>query len=307
MTIALAGSNWYGIKSHSDELISEFVKKYGDISLEKIDAAETEFAEILSAVESLPFLVAKKMVVIKDLSANKTAAENLEQIINGAGEETELLIVEPAVDKRTSYYKQLKNLTTFHEYSELNEEDLAKWLVSEAKIRSAHLTMPDARFIVQRAGTDQLKLSHELDKLAQYDSKITKAAIEKLVDEVPASTVFNLIDSVFAGNLAKALKIYDDQRKLRVEPQAIHGLLVWQMHAVNLACTAPPGVSSSELAKESGISPFVMQKSVRIAQQMGRQKVSDFMQLLRDIDFRAKRQTFDYDEALRFAIISLAG
>lgn len=306
MTTTLSGINAFQRNAHLQKIISAFTAEHGELALEKLEAENVTYDQIAGAVESLPFLASKKMVVIYDLSLNKDAAEKLEDLTKLTGETTDLVIVETKPDKRGSYYKQLKKITDFHEFNELDENAMVGWLVQEATAFGATLSRTDASYLVQRVGVNQLRLSHELEKLAQYDKKITKQTINELTDDSPSSTVFNLIDSVFSGNVKQAIKIYDEQRMQKVEPQAIQGMLVWQMHAVAVAVSAPNSVNAAQIAKDSGMSPYVIQKSQRIANAMGRTKVIDFMKLLRDFDYRSKHEAFDYDEALRYAILSLA-
>lgn len=306
MTVALTGTNSFLVRSEARRLADSFVKEHGDLALEKLDGTAAGRDQIIGAVESLPFLAGRKMVVVQDLSANQQASEALEQIIERTNDSTDLVIVEAKLDKRGVYYKQLKKLAGFKEFNELDEALLADWLVEEAKGQKAVLNKRDAGYLVERVGTDQMRLSRELEKLRQYDPKISRQSIDQLTDENPSSTIFNLIDSAFSGNLAQALRIYDEQRRQKVEPQAIHGMLVWQMHNVAVTAAAPSDMNSAEIAKQSGISPFVVQKSQRIAHKMGRRKIIEFMELLRDIDYRSKRETLDYDEALRYAIVTLA-
>lgn len=306
MTIALSGANAFLRNEKLQQLTQNFVKEHGDLALEKIEAEATEYNQIIGAVESLPFLASKKMVILHDLSLNKEASEKLEDLIRLAGDTTDLVIVESKVDKRSAYFKQLKKTTDFHEFNELDDSTMTNWLVNEAQALGATLTRSDASYLVQRVGVNQLKLSHELQKLIQYNPRITKQTINELTAENPSSTIFNLIDSIFSGNVAHAMRIYDEQRQQKVEPQAIQGMLVWQMHAVAIAASAPSSVNTAQIAKDSSMSPYVIQKSQRIAQAMGRTKVIEFMKLLRDFDYRSKREVFDYDEALRYAILSLA-
>lgn len=305
MIISLVGTNWFGVKSELEKLASTFVHEHGDLALERIDAGDVSYEQILGAIESLPFLASKKMVVLSELSTNKDASEKLDKLIERAGDTTDLVILESKLDKRSVYYKQLKKLTEFHEYNELDEQAMANWLVDQARASGAVMGVGDARYLVQRVGINQTALSHELEKLALYDSKISRQTIDLLTDEAPSSTIFNLIDRVFAGQLDKALKLYDEQRAQKVEPQAMHAMLVWQMHVVAL-CANAKGKSSQQIASDAGLSPFVVQKSQAIASRMGNQKISEFLDLLTEIDRRSKSQTLDYDEALRYAITTLA-
>ncbi len=306
MISVLSGTNVFLRNLERNRLINAFTNEHGDLALEQLDAAEASYEQILAAIESLPFLATKKLVVISDLSLNKDASEKLDLLLERAGDTTDLIITETNPDKRTTYYKLLKKQAGFTEYNELDENGLVNWLVKEAEGRGAKLSRGDAGFLVGRVGLNQLKLSNELDKLLQFNPVITRQAISDLIDETPSSTIFNLIDAVFAGDLSRALAMYDDQRQQRVDPQAIHGMMVWQMHAVAIAVSAPKGTPAAQIAKDAGLSPFVVQKSQRIASKMGAVKVREFTKLLRDIDYKGKHQTFDYDEALRYAIVSLA-
>jgi DNA polymerase III subunit delta len=306
MITVVGGENRYQTQAHAQRLINDFIAEYTDLGVERFDAQEVDFQTIQSATDSLPFLVSKKLVIVENFSVLKEASDNLKQLQEATGDSVDVLIVEAKLDKRSAYYKFLKKQSYFHEYGELDERALVNWLVAEAKARDGSLSTADARFLIQRQGLDQLRLSNELHKLLNYDKHVTKATIELLTTETPATTIFNLIDSIFSGNARQALRIYDEQRRMRVEPQAIQGMLVWQMHAVAMVASAPKSLPAQDLAKTVGMSPFVVQKSQRIASKMNRQAILACLQQLRDIDYKSKRYALDYDEALRFAIVSLA-
>src|ERR1035437_9319822 len=120
MIVALTGSNFFGLRRRLDELTSKFVAEQGELALERIEAEGVDLQAVLDAVQSLPFLASRKMVVVRDLSANKPAAEAVEQIISSTEETTDLIIYEPEPDKRTSYFKVLKSQTQLEEFSELD-------------------------------------------------------------------------------------------------------------------------------------------------------------------------------------------
>jgi DNA polymerase III delta subunit len=67
MIITLAGSNFYSLNRRLDELAGKFLAEHGELALERIDAEEADPAAILEAVQSLPFLASRKMVVLRSL------------------------------------------------------------------------------------------------------------------------------------------------------------------------------------------------------------------------------------------------
>lgn len=304
MIKTLTGSNSFGLRQRFDELTRKFVEEHGELALERIDAEETETQTILDALHNLPFLASKKMVVVRGLGQNKSAAEQIEQIIDAAGEDTDLILYEPAPDKRTAYFKTLKSKTQLEEFNELDVHGLAKWLEQEAKNRGGELSLNDAGYLIERVGTDQTLLSNELDKLIAYELKITRQNIELLTEPLPQSKVFDLLDAAFAGNKGRALRLYDEQRSQKVEPQAILAMIAWQLQLLTLTKYAD-GKSTTQIAKDLGMNPYPISKAARLAHKLSETKLKEMTDFAFDIDLRSKTSVLDLDEALKTYITTL--
>lgn len=302
----LAGTNWEPLKAELDRLIADFVANHGDLAVEKIDLEEAELDQLLAAVESLPFLAEKKLVVASKLSAQKEASEILQKLIERAGEATDVIIVEGKLDKRGTYYKALKKLPNFKEFNELDQAGLERWSVAYVTEKGGSLSSRDSRYLVERIGTSQTLMARELDKLLAFDPKITRDSIDDLTEATPQTTIFNLVDQVFSGQAQKALDLYDEQRLQKVEPQAIIGMFAWQLHVLAVVAQAPSDMSDQAIAKRSGISPFVIGKSRRLVRAMSIHDVRRYLATLRKIDLDSKSKTIDLDDALKYFILSLA-
>ncbi len=174
MIITLTGENTFGLQRELDKAVKDFIKQHGDLALERLDGEEVELAKIREAATSLPFLASKKLVVLRAPGANKQFAEQAEQILEDIPETNEIILVEPKLDKRTAYYKYLKNDTDFREFPEMDQHGLANWLTTVAKEKDGSLSPADARYLVERIGPNQQLLSNELEKLLLYDSKIDR-------------------------------------------------------------------------------------------------------------------------------------
>ena len=74
MIVAITGNNYFLMQRKLHEIVNKFVAEHGELALQKIDAEEAEPAAILEAVQSLPFLASHKLVVIRNMSANKVAS-----------------------------------------------------------------------------------------------------------------------------------------------------------------------------------------------------------------------------------------
>ncbi len=298
MLTVLTGSNTFGLRRELSRLVEAFVAEYTNLGLERLDGEEAGFDRIRESVESLPFLASRKLVVLSSPSANKDFLEKAAGLLGGAPETTDVIIVEPKLDKRLSYYKFLKKSTEYKEFNELDEHGLTRWLVDEAKGRGGTLSQNDARYLVDRVGVSQQLLSNELAKLVGYNPIITRQTIELLTDLAPQSTIFELLDAALAGKTKRAFELYAEQRALKVEPQQIIAMLVWQLHVLALVKAAGQRDPAS-IAKEARLNPFVVRKSLAIAQRLTSAELKALIHRTLRLDLRLKSQSIDADEALQ--------
>ncbi|HSW78596.1 MAG TPA: DNA polymerase III subunit delta [Candidatus Babeliales bacterium] len=304
MIATLTGPNYFLLKQRLDELTSKFVAEYGELALERVDAEEAEPQAISDAIQSLPFLSTKKMVIVRGLGNNKAANGQIEQIIDSAGDSTDVIFYEPSPDKRASYFKMLKNKTQVEEFAELDTRDLARWLVQETKNKGGTLSSADASYLVDRVGANQQLLANELEKLFIYEPKITRENIDLLTQKTPQSKVFDLLDAAFAGDKERALELYEDQRAQKVEPQAIMAMIAWQLKLLTLAKTGK-NKTSEQIAREAGVSPYPIMKAQNLAGKIDNQKLVAMVSDALEIDEKGKTTAIDLDEALKTYIVTL--
>jgi DNA polymerase-3 subunit delta len=305
MIITLTGENAFGLQRELNKLVNDFVEQHGDLALERVDGEEVELARLQEAVTGLPFLASKKLVVLRVPSANKQFAEQAEQILGDIPETNDIVLVEPKLDKRTAYYKYLQKKTDFHQFPALDQQGLARWLTEAAKAQNGTISAADARYLVERVGTDQQMLSNELEKLLLYDSKIDRRTIDLLTDQTPQSTIFQLLEAAFAGHTKTVLKLYADQRAQKVEPAQIIAMLAWQLHVLAIVKTAGDR-SADTIAKEARLNPFVVRKSQGIARDLTLPELKKLIDDLLKIDIAMKSTSIDADEAMQHYLINLA-
>lgn len=305
MIATLTGPNDFARSAELAKLVAAFVAQHGDMAMERLDGEQHSAARMRESVSSLPFLTPRKLVVLARPGAQKAWAEHIGDILQEISEATDVILLEPKLDKRLSYYKTLKKQTDFREFAELDANGLSRWAASYAATLGGTLSPSDARFLVARVGTNQQLLAQELHKLLAYDPHITKARIELLCDPLPQSTVFELLDAAFAGRTRRALELYEEQRALKVEPQAIIAMLAWQLHVLAVVATAD-GRSADEVARTARLNPFVVRKSQALARALSLPTLKAHIQELLRLDIRLKTQNIDAEEALQLFLLRLA-
>lgn len=294
------------------------------MGLERLDGEAASFERLQEVLQSLPFLADKKMVVLTAPSANKQFMEQAERLLTELPQTTEAVIVEPKLDKRLAYYKLLKKQKNFREFLPLDEAMLIKWVCGEAKRRGASISSSDARYLVERVGTDprllvrtggqsglggrvgtnEQLLASELEKLAIHNARITRASIDLLTEPAAQSTVFELLEAAFVGDHKKALELYHEQRIMKVEPQQVIAMLAWQLHILALIKAAGQR-SPEDIAREAKISPFVVRKSAVIARHLTVAQTRRLIADLLTIDMRLKRESLNADDALQHYLMTL--
>jgi DNA polymerase-3 subunit delta len=305
MVITLTGENDFTRSQTLRTLVADFVSAESDLALERIDAGETEFVRIQEALTSVPFLASKKMVVITEPSKNKQFADAAAALLKDLPDTTELILHEPNFDKRSSLYKLLKKTTDFREFTAMDELALAKWAVAEAKEQGSTLSSSNARYLVERIGNNQQMLANEIEKLSILGGDIDRERIDRLTEATPQSTIFQLIDAALRGDRKQALKLYDEQRVLKVEPQQIIGMFAWQLHAMALIKAAGDR-PTDQIAREAKLNPYVVGKTATLTRGLSlagvRRKIDDLL----TIDLRSKRESLDLDAALQAFILEFS-
>lgn len=230
--------------------------------------------------------------------------EQIEQIISSIGDTTNVVFYEPQIDKRMIYFKVLKSQTQFEEFNELDPQNLAKWLVEETKMEGGRLGLADANYLVERVGTNQSLLASELNKLLIYKSEITRQNIDLLTEPRPQSKIFDLLDAAFAGRKERALKLYDEQRAQKVEPQAILAMIAWQLQQIAITKTAG-NRSITQVSKDSGMKEYPLRKAKNLADKLSDKDLKKMVSEVLNIDWRGKTTALDMDEAIKTYIVSL--
>jgi DNA polymerase-3 subunit delta len=302
MFTILSGENGWAIKREADKLVDAFLKEQGELVLERFEGEDTSLDQVVGALTSVPFLASKKLVVLRRATENSELTSGIEKIVEAASGDNDLLLVEGKLDKRSVYYKSLKKVAGFKEFTTNVGPGLAAWCVDEAEIRGASLSRADAAYLVERVGSDQSLLAQEIDKLATYDGKITRQTINLLTDPTPESSIFDLLSAAFSGQHKKALELYEQQRAQKVEPFAILSMIGWQLHQIALAKTSGES-SASNLARKARLSPYSAEKALSLSRNMTLKDIKEVAADLVDIEYRAKTSSYDIDEALRTLIV----
>lgn len=305
MIVTLTGANAFLLQTELQQIVRDFVAAYTDMAVERFDGEESVTDRMRESIHSLPFLTARKLVVLREPGKQKQFAEAITEVLRDVPDTTDLVIVEPKLDKRLAYYKALKKITDFREHAELDANGLNRWAVQYVQQTGGKLAQADAKALVDRVGANQQMLQHDLDKLLAFNPQITSQSIQELTDYTPQSTVFELLDAAFSGNTKRMMALYDEQRALRVDPQAILAMVAWQL-SILVTVKAAGRRPADEIAKAAKLNPYVVRKSQSAVRNLSLDRLRQLVASLLQLDVRLKRESIDADEATRLLLLGIS-
>jgi DNA polymerase III subunit delta len=302
--MTFTGENTFAIAAAERHIVAAFAAKHGANGVERVDAENLTPARLPDLLQGATLFAPSRLVVIKNLGANKQILEPLTEALQNAADDTTVVIADGALDKRTKLYKFLKAKSNFKEFAALSDQQLATWLQGEATRLGGALGSPEARFLVERGGRDQWRLANEIDKLVHYSPEVTHAAIEQLVEATAEGTAFELLDAALGGKSENLSRLITALRT-EEDPYKLFGLLASQVHALAVV-TAAGQRSADAIAKDSGLHPFVVRKTQNVARRLGRERAAQIAADVATCDMQLKSTSADPWDLLQLCLLKIA-
>lgn len=300
MIITFSGDNDFLIAEELSKLKDKLFKTASDLNVTVINSDEADLDDLKLELSGYSLFASERLFILNEPSKIKGFADQIEELSTVIPEETSVIINEPSLDKRKSYYKYLLKNTDFKQLDKLAKPSLEKWLIKYVSDQLGNISNSDAAYLIDRIGDDQLRLSQEVNKLILYSKDITRHSIDLLTEQSDQSTIFELLDAAFSLSPAKALIVYNGQRLRRVEPEQILAMLSWQLNTLALY------MSSKNTSASSGLSPYTESKARQIATKLPYLRLKQLIKELTNLDFRYKTMTLDLDEGLKNFIVDLS-
>ena len=294
------GDNHYAKQARINELISKHPKD----TAERLDGESMDVSDLQNLTAQSLFSEAR-IIVVSQFSLNKKVAQQLTEVINRIPEATDVIFDELSVKKNTTFYKLLAKHGKAEEFKALGDSQVASWATQYATEIGANMDRSAAAYLVQRAGTNQLLLKNEIDKLALHNSNITKQSIELLVEAKPEDNVFDLLELIAKGKAGEAKSMYRELRQSQAEPHYVMSMIGWQLG--NMATVvAHKGKTAQQIASDAGISPYVAQKSLATTRNMTIPAVRRILDLATETDLALKKSAAPADELVEQLIDRLS-
>lgn len=288
------------------KVLQEFIAVNGDMAVDVIDTESADLATIIDSVTTVPFLSPKRLVVLRYLSANKDAAAAVDMVLDRVADTTDVLFIEARLDARSVYAKTLKKrLTEVQSFDSVEGPMLQDWVMNSAKQLNGSINAASAQLLIDRVGSNQQLLHNELSKLVLVSADITDETIKEMTHISPHSSVFAMLDSIMQGSVSEASRLYYEQRVQGMEPQAILGMIAWQLHILAMIVVSKDQ-SVDSIATTTKLNPFVIRKNKAIAKNISRVQMVHLLDAAIESDMRIKTGKSRPDQEVHVLLLTLA-
>lgn len=321
MILFFYGADSFRSQEKVNQLKNRFLEKDSSGSgLSCIDFAEkTPTSAFSEAISTGGLFSEKRFVIVRDAicaTSADTQKELLSIIKNSPGlakdNDTVVLLWESDEPKKNgALFKYLASNSKKQEFAPLTGAALSKWIVQRISDISTNLSIDQktADLLVAYTGNDLYVLSNEITKLASYreSGKITADDVELLVKAKIDSTIFETIEALTSGNKQKALELFHQQLNKGEDAYYILSMYVYQVrNLLKIAdCVEQSNTNHFNIAKETKLHPFVVQKSIPHVHKLSLEKIKQMLSNLADIDREVKTGKVDLILALDMFITSI--
>lgn len=303
MILFLYGADTYRSKRKLDDIRAKYLREIdpSGLNLQQFDGERADFDEIRACIHAAPFLVGKRLVIVKDAiaSAKKKQGEAFAEMLDKVPDDTILVVYEHEDAEELAdapAFEKLKGGKFYPEFKPMGPKELQTWILQEAKARGAAFSKDALTAYLPMAGVDAWKISGELDAMAASAAASGKNVIEleAIRDFSHAHTeesIFDFLDAIGTRRADVAAKLMDRLLFQGETEVALLSRLQAHVRGLLVACelSASGEASKDRLARELGMHPFA---AAKILSQSRYHKLPDLERLfiwLVDADEKLKK------------------
>lgn len=280
------GENDFEIRRQIDSVTTKFAEKYGLYSITKIDALTTDPQNLLAEIVNVNLFTENRLIVLTNATKNKSVWAMLGENLARIPSETELIIIEPSPDKRTKTFRELQKTAKIREFKLPKNRDLTEFIISEAANSRVEIKRDAVDELIIYTGGNPWRITSEIAKFKALNQVMTRELIQNLVEPELSASAFKVLDNLLSG---KREEVNSELSKLRQVEDANRflGLLASQIFAL-AAAVASKNHSNSEVAKETGTHPFVMDKMFVTARRIDQREIQRISKIVAETDAKMK-------------------
>ncbi len=309
MIIFLHGSDTFRSRRQLKKMVDKFKvdRDPEGLNTAVLDCTKEELPKVMEQILAMPFLAEKRMVVLENLLSATKKGDLQEEILKRIEEKTlpeENVYVfwESAGKPKTKVAKELLARLLKEKYAQefaaLSGAQLSAWISTEVKEKGGVISNHALQFLVGNTGSDMWLINSLVEQLLAYrDGKeIISEDVNLFVEEQSDDSIFNLVDAIVAHQPKIVYKMIRQQYKIGKDPHYVFTMLLRQFRILlelRDIYDREDNPNSNALAKELGLHPFVVKKSLPFVKKYNLTELKDIHRQLLDFDIKLKTGSND--------------
>ncbi|HMM98671.1 MAG TPA: DNA polymerase III subunit delta [Anaerolineales bacterium] len=284
----------------------------------RLEARLTSDEELNNAVNAMPFLSDKRLVVLANPSQKYGAGEPRKKFTEFLGRipPTTQLVIYETVEPKEAEKHWLVKWVAKNENAKAEAlmapkaRDMTGWIVNEMKRQGGKISSEAAKRLAELVGADTRQAAQEIAKALTYVNWARPVEVQD-VEAVCVSTaevnIFDFVDSLAAGNGRQSQSML---RKMLEEQDAaaIFPMIVRQFRLLIQAREIVEARGMVQDVQEAlGVHPFVAGKIFQQAGRFTMRTLEAVYRRLLKMDEAAKTSAMPLDTALEMFVVELAG
>lgn len=284
-----------------------------DLDYKVFYAGEAEPGEVLDNLKTIPFLSAKRLVVIRNLE--KSSADLISSLNSYAEDplKSTCLILEAS---GVSTHKDLGGLVkraSVCRFQAMTGSEVAGWIREAFRACDKKIDPEGLNLLRELQGHNLPALAQEIEKLAAFAgdaAEVRLSDVEELVGKSLVSSTFDLADALGSKMTERALTICRELAASGKREYEIIGLLSWHFKRLYRAKTLQSrGRSDNSIAIDLKMSERYRRAFFSQVSGLSIDQIRSGIRTLLEADLDIKRTRLDYAHSglvLEFAIIKLS-
>jgi DNA polymerase-3 subunit delta len=314
----LFGNDEFAISRRLKDFESDFNDPTSaDMNMARLDARSVSENDLNTAVNAMPFLAKRRLVLLANPSAkynNAASRKKFLEFIERTPESTRLVMYEP-VEPRDADRHWLVKWAEKHEKSMQMKafmlprpREMTGWIVNETRSQGGQIEPRAAEMLKDMVGVDTRQAGMEIAKLLAYVDwvrPVTGADVEAVCIVTSQESVFDFVDALSNGNGQSAQHLL--HRLLESEdPFSLWGMVVRQFRLLLQAREILDGRGNKDdVARTLGVHPFVAEKTTGQAGRFSVESLEYVYRKLLAIDEGVKTGQVTLDLALDTLVVEL--
>lgn len=304
----LYGSEEYLKSLYLNKLVHALLAPEDTMNLSVYEGNRIDMDEVLAMANTLPFFSERRVVVLKNTGLFKSATDIGEHLAN-IPDSTTVLFVEKEVDKRSKLFQFVRDHGYATEMNGLGENDLRLFVASGFKKFNLLISNNTIDLLLSRCGTDMVRLTNEIEKLAAYcqgKGEVQPKDLRTITTVVAEGHVFAMIDAVSAGDKKRAVSLYSELLAAQEKPMRILQLLAKNYYQLSLVLKmSARGIAAADIADKLSMKPFVVNKFLRNNRNTSISQIMDAISYGNELEYAVKIGNLDEHIAVEMYLLRL--